>query len=149
MKRLTTRTLILLAAAMGLSSMAFAKDEGKPAETKPAAAKPVETKAASKMSAAERKAEAERKAAEEDQAARNAAKIAVEEKKQQIIDMAAAEEKRKKDAELKEARRLAAIEKIKERKIKQEEWERRCVIKTAMSDAEIAICREVKTGPAP
>ena len=51
--------------------------------------------------------------------------------------------------EQREVRRLAAIEKEKDRKLKQAAWEARCVIKPAMSDEEIATCREVRTKPAP
>lgn len=62
---------------------------------------------------------------------------------------AEADEKKRKRAELQEARRLAAIERKKERQFRQAEWEGRCVIKPAMSDEEIAVCREVRTKPAP
>jgi hypothetical protein len=132
MKQATTLAAILaIAASMTLGTEAFAKDEkGTP----------------SASSAAKKPATDEKAAAD---VASNAAKLEAAEKKEQQLDMAAAEEKKRKQAEQKEERRLAAIEKAKERKLKQAAWEQRCVIKTAMSDEEIALCREVRSKPAP
>lgn len=77
------------------------------------------------------------------------AKIEADIKKQELTDLANSEEEKRKRVERKEARRLAALEKEKILKQKQQAWEARCVIKPAMSDEEIAVCREVRTKPAP
>ncbi len=82
-------------------------------------------------------------------AERKAAQTQAEQQKQSMIDIAEAEEAKRKLAEQQEARRLAALEKEKLRKQRQAAWEARCVIKPAMSDEEIEICREVRTKPAP
>lgn len=92
-------------------------------------------------------ARAEEKPAEE--AAGENKSAPTEVAKPDLIEMANREEEKRKLAEKKEAQRLAAEEKARERLAKQQAWEARCVIKPAMSDEEIAICREVRTKPAP
>lgn len=92
-------------------------------------------------------ARAEEKPAEETAGENKSATTEVA--KPDLIEMANREEEKRKAAEKKEMQRLAAEEKKRERLAKQQAWAARCVIKPAMSDEEIAVCREVRTKPAP
>lgn len=82
-------------------------------------------------------------------AARKLQQTADEEKRRQQSEqaaIAAADENKRRDAEAKvKNRELAMLERQK----RQAAWEARCDIKPVMSDEEIAICKEVRSRPAP
>jgi hypothetical protein len=118
-----------------------------PAAAQPPAAKPRPLSPEEEKRRKQR--EAEEQAAAKAEAERKEAEAKAAEEKQRLIDLAAAEEERVKLEEQKAARAEAAKKKAEERRQKQAAWEARCVIKPAMSDEEIATCREVRSKPAP
>ncbi|MBS1132186.1 MAG: hypothetical protein H6R16_3188 [Proteobacteria bacterium] len=81
--------------------------------------------------------------------ARKLQQAADEEKRKEQAEqaaIAAADEKKRREAEAKvKNRELALLERQK----RQVAWEARCDIKPVMSDEEIAICKEVRSKPAP
>lgn len=91
---------------------------------------------------AEKQAEDERLAKiAEDQ--RKAAQEKEKAEQERLAAIAAAEREKKERAEKAEALRLAKLEAEQERARKQLEKERQCQIKPVMTDAEIALCKEV------